>query len=66
MLKKLQIFALILSLFSSFSINAFAVPLPDNPFTLNGTNQYARIPYNNVLEFTTGTIEMWVKPDWVA
>ncbi|RYE24547.1 MAG: hypothetical protein EOP42_22195, partial [Sphingobacteriaceae bacterium] len=66
MLKKLQIFALILSLFSSFSINAFAIPLPDNPFTLNGTNQYARIPYNNVLEFTTGTIEMWVKPDWVA
>ncbi|RYE29596.1 MAG: LamG domain-containing protein, partial [Sphingobacteriaceae bacterium] len=66
MLKKLQLFALILSLFSSFSIKAFAVPLPDNPFTVNGTNQYARIPYNNVLEFTTGTIEMWVRPDWVA
>ena len=64
MLQKLQKFVSIVFLFSCIFTSTFAAALPDNPFTLNGTNQYASIPYNSALEFTTGTIEMWVRPDW--
>jgi hypothetical protein len=37
---------------------------PAYTLPLNGTNQYAAIPSTTVLEIATGTVEMWVKPDW--
>ncbi|RAU81966.1 NHL domain-containing protein [Pontibacter arcticus] len=40
--------------------------LPANELTFNGTNQYVVVPNNSALEFATGTVEMWVKPNWTA
>jgi hypothetical protein len=39
---------------------------PAYTLPLNGTTQYAGVANASVLEFTTGTVEMWVKPNWVA
>ncbi|RZK94379.1 MAG: LamG domain-containing protein, partial [Hymenobacter sp.] len=39
---------------------------PAYTLPLNGRNQYAGVPNNATLEFATGTVEMWVKPNWVA
>jgi hypothetical protein len=39
---------------------------PAYTLPLNGTNQYAGVASNPALEFATGTVEMWVKPNWVA
>ncbi len=39
---------------------------PAYTLPLNGTTQYAGVANASALEFTTGTVEMWVKPNWVA
>jgi hypothetical protein len=38
---------------------AYTLPLTNN-------QQYAAVPSTTTLEITTGTVEMWVKPDWAA
>ncbi|RZL13334.1 MAG: hypothetical protein EOO62_08420, partial [Hymenobacter sp.] len=45
---------------------AHAQTLPQYSLPFNGTNQYAGVPNTAALEFTTGTIEMWVKPTWTT
>ncbi|RZK31964.1 MAG: hypothetical protein EOO63_02770, partial [Hymenobacter sp.] len=45
---------------------AHAQTLPQYSLPFNGTNQYAGVPNTAALEFTTGTIEMWVKPTWTV
>lgn len=37
-----------------------------NTLSFNGTTQHAQVPNNSSLEFTTGTVEMWVKPNWAS
>ncbi|MEJ8803274.1 Ig-like domain-containing protein [Pontibacter sp. H249] len=43
-----------------------APTLPLHTLSFNGTNQFVAVPNKPALEFTTGTVEMWVKPDWTA
>jgi uncharacterized repeat protein (TIGR03803 family) len=33
---------------------------------LDGVNDYVSIPNNSILELSNGTIEAWLRPDWVA
>nr|WP_162912082.1 Ig-like domain-containing protein [Pontibacter actiniarum] len=46
------------------TVNRSIFPLHTLPF--NGTDQYVAVPNTAALEFTAGTIEMWVQPDWAA
>ena len=39
---------------------------PTNPISFNGVDQYIKVPHDPKLDFTTGTIEMWLKPDWTT
>ncbi|WP_207536122.1 MBG domain-containing protein, partial [Desertivirga arenae] len=50
----------------SFTVLAPLNPPSASTLSFNGSNQYVSIPNNPELEFTEGTIEMWVKPTWVA
>ncbi len=53
------------NLFAEQTINVtVTAPLTISPLPFNGTNQFVSIPANPAFEFTTGTIEMSVKPDW--
>jgi len=45
---------------------AQAQTLPQYSLPFNGTNQYAGVPNTAALEFTTGTVELWVKPTWTV
>jgi gliding motility-associated-like protein len=51
---------------ATISINTVVPTLPANSLALNGTNQYAAVPARAALDFTTGTVEMWLKPTWNA
>ncbi len=39
---------------------------PGNALNFDGGNDVVIVPNNSALEFTTGTIELWLKPDWVS
>ncbi len=39
---------------------------PGNALNFDGANDMVVVPNNSALEFTTGTIELWLKPDWVS
>jgi surface protein len=39
---------------------------PGNALNFDGANDMVVVPNNSALEFATGTIELWLKPDWVS
>ncbi|WP_316790812.1 MBG domain-containing protein [Pedobacter frigoris] len=51
---------------ATITINTIVATLPADGLAFNGTNQYAEVPARSALDFTTGTVEMWVKPGWTA
>ncbi|MGV3504590.1 MAG: cadherin-like beta sandwich domain-containing protein, partial [Adhaeribacter sp.] len=48
----------------TLTVSRSAATLPANELSFNGTNQYVAVPNEAALEFATGTVEMWVKPNW--
>ncbi|WP_316813794.1 putative Ig domain-containing protein [Pedobacter heparinus] len=50
----------------AITVNPTVPNLPENSLVFNGTNQYAEVPARSALDFTTGTVEMWIKPGWDA
>ncbi|GAB3204314.1 gliding motility-associated-like protein [Pontibacter aydingkolensis] len=38
--------------------------VPASAISFNGFNQYINVPNNSAFEYGTGTVEVWVKPDW--
>lgn len=51
-------------LFGSLSIHQAAAQ--NHALNFNGTNNFVTFPYSPALDLVDGTIEFWMRPDWVA
>ncbi|MFG6687930.1 LamG domain-containing protein [Mariniflexile sp. HNIBRBA6329] len=47
-------------------ISGLSMAQPGNALNFDGGNDVVVVPNNPILEFSNGTIEVWIKPDWVS
>ncbi|MFI0431034.1 BspA family leucine-rich repeat surface protein [Mariniflexile sp. HMF6888] len=47
-------------------ISGLSMAQPGNALNFDGGNDVVVVPNDPILEFSNGTIEVWIKPDWVS